>query len=75
MSELLSPNDLLSELRSAKEDETLRTNIEVKRWLAILEVLLPAALLSAARGNVRMRHAVSTIWPLLPPPKSPNPGS
>lgn len=69
----LSPNDLLTSLRASREDESLRSTIEIKRWLSVLSVLLPAALRAAAEGNPEMIQAVQTIWPLLP--KSKNPGS
>lgn len=69
----LSPNDLLTSLRASREDESLRATIEIKRWLSVLAVLLPAALRAAAEGNPEMKSAVQTIWPLLP--KSKNPGS
>lgn len=62
----LSPSELLESLRTAAEDDSVRTRIEIQRYLAILEVLLPAALLSASGGNVTMRNAVAKILPLLP---------
>lgn len=70
---LPSPNDLVSALRAEREDESLRSTIEIKRWLSILTILLPAALRAAAEGNPEMKTAVQTIWPLLP--KSKNPGN
>lgn len=64
-----SPTDFLESLRNAKEDASVRNVIEIRRWLAILDILLPAALNSAAAGNLTMRQAVQDIWPLLPKPK------
>lgn len=68
---VLSPNDLLTSLRASREDEALRSTIEIKRWLSVLSILLPAAFRAAAEGNPEMKTAVQTIWPLLPTPKSP----
>lgn len=61
-----SPSDFLDSLRNLAEDESVRTRIEIKRWLSITSILLPAALRSAAAGNVTMREAVEEIAPLLP---------
>lgn len=61
-----SPSDFLDSLRNLAEDDSVRTRIEIKRWLSITSILLPAALRSAAAGNVTMREAVEEIAPLLP---------
>lgn len=62
----LSPSDFLDSLRSAAEDDSVRTRIEIQRWLRVVEILLPAAFNAAASGNVTMKNAVHEIAPLLP---------
>jgi hypothetical protein len=69
------PDDssFLDDLRHLKETSAESGRVETLRWAAILEVLLPAALRSAAAGNVTMREAIITIWPLLPKTQLPSP--
>lgn len=62
--------DHLESLREQREDDALRSKIEIQRALTILAVVLPAALQAAASGNVTMRQAVLEVWPLLPKPKT-----
>lgn len=69
------PNEIsfLDDARALHEDAAERSRVETLRWLAILEILLPAAINSAAAGNVTMKTAVTKIWPLLPKTKRPSP--
>lgn len=62
---LPSPSELTSFLSSEKELSIETGHIKRKNLLAIAHILLPAALNSAAAGNVTMREAIRTAWPYI----------
>lgn len=66
MSDQPSPAEVITALRAEREDSALRTRLEIQRWFAVLQVLIPAAMLSAKAGNVTMRDAMNKVYPLLP---------
>lgn len=60
-----SPEQLISRLRAERESESLEVSNEIKRWLEIANIAVPAILMAAKHGNVRCQEAVRKMEPLL----------
>lgn len=64
-SNTLSAAELLETLATEKENTIETDTIKRDICLTILHIILPAALASAAAGNVTMRAAVHRSWPYI----------
>jgi hypothetical protein len=59
----------IKELRDAKERQAAEYSEAIKKWLTIADLALKAIFDAAEHGNLRCKHALKEILPLLPAPE------
>lgn len=59
-------SDILTERRAALEAEAAAQHREIKRWLTLANLAVPAVLEAAAGGNLRCLRAAGEMAALLP---------